>query len=492
MGVEISKTNFTEAEYLKFSKKLQENLLALKGVLEKDNFGVGSASLGAELELYIIDQEGKPAYLNEEIQSALNDTQLTLELNRYNLEYNLTPYAISNQAFFATEQELNKKLNSIRDCAQQFNARILPIGILPSLQKHDIGLHSMTNRKRYEVLADRLYKSRGDQFEIDIDGEHPLKLSMDDMTLEGANTSFQVHYRVDPKQYADTYNSFQLVTPLVLALAGNSPSLFGHNLWHETRIPLFKQSIDTRHKEQYNWHQSARVKFGHGWVRKDAFELFAESVRIYHPLLPICSDESPLACLASGKTPSLDELKLHQSTVWAWTRAVYDDADNGHLRVELRSLPAGPSVPDMIANAAFYIGMAEGIKDKINDLLPALPFELAEYNFYQSAQDGLNAKLVWPFINQSGCCEKPIIEILEEYLDVAKTGLSNIGVSDAESSYYLNIIKQRIKSQQTGSTWQRNTVAKFEAEMDRNSAIHKMLELYLQNSCDNKPVAEWA
>ena len=491
MGIEISKSSYSEQEYQAFIGKLQENLEALKLLLARPGFGNGAASLGAELEMYVIDAAGKPMYLNKEILDAAADPQLTLELNRYNLEYNLTPYALSQQAFFATEQEVLDKLQKLRRVAADMQARIVPIGILPTLSHEDFGQHSMTDRKRYQVLVDHLVRRRGEQFQIDINGRHPLKLNMDDVTLEGANTSFQVHYRVAPEAFADTFNAFQLVTPLVLALAANSPGLFGHDLWHETRIPLFKQSIDTRIKDRYQWHQSARVSFGHGWVRRSAFELFAESVQLYPPFLPICGEQHPLAALQAGEIPKLEELRLHQSSVWWWNRPVYDDAEGGMLRIEMRSLPAGPTAADMAANAALFIGLAEGIRPEINDLLPALPFDLAEYNFYRSAQHGLAAQLVWPNKHQSGCDEQPIIAILEQYLPVAAQGLVRIGIGEVEINHYLGIIEKRLHRQQTGAIWQQRKMNELERYQAREAALHQMLEIYLANSVSNVPVAEW-
>ncbi|HQU90449.1 glutamate-cysteine ligase family protein, partial [Denitromonas sp.] len=227
MGIEISETGFTPEMEQRFGQRLQDNLAALKQVLARRGFGQGEASLGAELEMYIVDADGRPLCVNQQILDAAHDPQLTLELNRYNLEYNLSPYPISAQAFRATEQEIHDKLRHLRQNTAEFGGRIVLIGILPTLTPGDFGPQSMTERKRYQVLVDRLKRSRGEQFKVNIDGRDPLQLTMDDVTLEGANTSFQIHYRVRPDAYADTFNAMQLITPLVLAISANSPGLFG-------------------------------------------------------------------------------------------------------------------------------------------------------------------------------------------------------------------------------------------------------------------------
>jgi gamma-glutamyl:cysteine ligase YbdK (ATP-grasp superfamily) len=450
MGIEITQTSFSVEQEQQFNSKLNQNLSSLQSLLAQPGFGVGPASLGAELEIYIVDEDGFPLPINEKLLKLADDPQLTLELNRYNLEYNLSPYNINELAFFRTEREIIDKLHALSCIACLEGGRVVPIGILPTLRRSDFGPQSMTPRKRYAALVEQLIRRRGSEFSIDINGDQPLQMSMSDITLEGANTSFQVHYRVLPENFADTFNAIQLVTPLVLAIAGNSPTLFGHSLWQETRIPLFKQSIDTRQLHRYNWHEPARVNYGHGWVRDDALELFAESVRLYPSLLPVCSGVNDQEAAA----PRLAELRLHQSTVWLWNRPVYDDVAGGQLRIEMRALPAGPTAVDMVANAAFAIGLAEGLRPQINELLPALPFSIAEYNFYRAAQHGMQAELVWPDPRQRQLAPRPVLEIIEALMDVAAEGLAGIGVSEAEVTYYLDIIRARLASRQTGATWQ--------------------------------------
>ncbi|QID16622.1 glutamate--cysteine ligase [Nitrogeniibacter mangrovi] len=491
MGTDIAETGFTPQMERAFALRLQENLTALRQVLAWPHFGRGEGSLGAELEMYLVDAHGRPRCVNKEVQGAAGDPQLTLELNRYNLEYNLSPHRLSARPFEATEREMLARLAWLRDKAAAFGARILTIGILPTLTPDDFGPATMTDRSRYHVLVEGLKRSRGGRFEVHIDGRHPLDLLMDDVTLEGANTSFQIHYRVAPDAYADTFNAVQLVTPLAVAIAGNSPGLFGHDLWCETRIPLFKQSIDTRIKDRYHWHQSPRVGFGSGWVRQGAHELFAESVLLYPPFFPICGEEHPLVAVARGLVPKLEELRLHQGTVWLWNRPVYDDAEGGHLRIELRALPAGPTPVDMVANAALYIGLAEGLRPQINRLLPALPFSLAEYNFYRAAQDGLDARLVWPAPDQNSCHEYPVTDLLATLLPVAHDGLRAIGIAGDEAERYLAVIEQRLSSGQTGAAWQRRVLAECAENGDPASAAQAMLARYDTASLSNTPVGEW-
>ncbi len=491
MGLDIDKTSFSHNDYCQFKSRLNDNLLALQVLLNKPGFGAGEASIGAELELYIVDENGRPLLINEELLAAAADPLLTPELNLYNLEYNLAPQKLGGRALFALENDICQKLEELNSLAMKYKGRMVMCGILPTLCKADFGSACMTNRNRYHALVNCLIERRGSRFRININGDDPLQLDMGDVTLEGANTSFQIHYRVEPEAYADTYNSFQLVMPLVLGVAVNSPSLLGHLLWQETRIPLFKQAIDTRKVDPYRWHPPPRVHFGNGWIRQGAFELFCEAVRTYEPLLPISASDDPFQSLQNGDAPSLHELRLHLGSVWLWNRPVYDHNDGGHLRIEMRALPAGPTPIDMIANSALLIGLSEAVRSEINNLLPALPFYLAEHNFYRAAQFGLQAKLLWPDPEQNGCREVLLCDVLRQLLPDAKKALLAIGIAAEDTNRYMTVIEDRLESGQTGSLWQRRYLARNEKQHSRDKALHMMLESMIENARGNRPVSEW-
>lgn len=490
MGLEIENTDFTEDDFNRFSARLRANLQALEALLAKPGFGEGDLSFGAELELYIIDKDGSPLHINQEIIAKLDDPQLTLELNRYNLEYNFSPVLLKDSCFTATQNEALAAIDKINGCAAEWGGKVVPIGILPTLQQSDTGYHAMTKLSRFEALTKELTDIRGGPFTIAIEGEEKLQLAMDDVTLEGANTSFQVHLRVPPKEFADFYNAIQLVTPLVVAMAANSPTLFGHRLWQETRIPLFKQSIDCRPDDSLH-PIPARVNFGNNWIRESAFELFAEAALLYRPILPDCDDEDPLAVLKNGGTPKLHELRLHQGSIWLWNRPVYDPINGGHLRIELRAFPAGPSIVDMLANAALAIGLAKLMQPTIKQLLPAIPFTYCIANFYRAAQKGMEADLFWPSANQSQPEYFPVPEILEKLVPQIPEQLSAMGFVENDYKPLITVIEERLASRQTGAQWQLNKLSELRKDMHKRDALIAMLQQYSVNSDANIPVAKW-
>ncbi|WP_372598631.1 glutamate--cysteine ligase [Amphritea sp.] len=490
MGLEIKKSEFARQDYERFTRKLFSNLDELAQLLQQPGFGLGAATLGAELELYIVDKLGRPLQVNNKIQAQLGDPQLTLELNRYNLEYNLTPVAMEGRPFSAIETEIRTVLERLNALAEPYGGRILPIGILPTLQRKDFGLHAMTDLSRYHALTRALAEIRGETVAIRIDGEDPISLRASDVTLEGANTSLQMHYRVTPQQFADSYNAIQLVTPLVLAISANSPFLMGNRLWHETRVPLFRQAIDGSGNGSVETGEAERVSFGHGWVRHGVHELFAETVYLHKPILPVCEKKQGRAGKA-GDNISLFELTLHQGTVWPWNRPVYDPVDGGHLRIEIRSLPAGPSPCDMMANAALIIGLAEGLRSRIEEIIPALPFKTLEYNFYQAARFGMGAKLMWPSGPREQLTRLPVVDIVASLLPVARKGLLGAGIRPAEVDHYLGIISQRLQARTNGACWQLRQFERLSRSQTRRRALRCMLEHYIGHCGSNRPVAEW-
>ena len=493
MGIEIRQDTFTEEDFDRFNEKIRDNLHALQQLLDQPGFGVGEDSLGAELEFYLVDQGGDPAPCNEAILKAASNPQLTPELNRFNLEYNLKPHAFTGSPFTAFEQELHQAIATTNNFSAQQGAQLLPIGILPTAQLGQFGAHMMTDQPRYRAMDNALRRLRGAPFEVHIDGKPPLNLSWDDVTLEGANTSFQLHWRLNPDQFANSFNAVQLVTPVALALAANSPLLFGHELWQETRIALFKQSIDCRDENHAQRKYPPRVYFGNGWLRQGALELFASTVALFPPIMPVLHQEDPLQALAQGKLPELHELKLHQGSTWPWNRAIYDHHDGGHVRMEMRALPAGPSLQDMSATGAFILGSALALRDSMPDRTNLLPFKFAEHNFYRAAQHGLDAILLWPSSSQIKVVEYEVLELARRLVPMAEDALQQAGMDHKEAKRLMDNIRDRIRARTNGAQWQLRVLHKLVATgLNAVAARHQMLERYRQNFYSNQTISQWS
>ena len=486
MGEAIFKQQFSPAEYREFSIRLENQLAQLGDVIHSAPFNRWEPTIGAELEVYLADNDYLPAPVNEALLSMANHPQLTPELNQYNLEFNLSPVAAQGAAFAAVENELRDFLNELQNHARSIDAQVIPIGILPTLQNRHLSVDYMTDRDRYHALNNGLTRVRKGGFHIDIAGEDHLSLHGEGVTVEGANTSFQVHLQVPADQFAMRFNAAQLTAPMVLALAANSPLIAGCQLWQESRIALFKQSIDMRERGNADWRQPSRVSFGQGWCRTSAWELFAGNVALYEPLIPLLNDEPD-----DGPVPVLPELCMHHGTIWPWNRAVYSHLGGGHMRIEFRSLPAGPTVLDMIANAALCIGWSLGLGESIDQYTARLPFKFAEYNFYRAAQHGMDAMMIWPRKHKGGLEERPVADVIEEFLPRARQGLDMLDLDTDDVDRLWHIIEERFDTRQTGAQWQLNTFKKYREDCDVGEACRRMLSDYVVNITESHPVARW-
>jgi gamma-glutamyl:cysteine ligase YbdK (ATP-grasp superfamily) len=490
VGLIVDRSTFSEAEYAHAAARLRENLDALRILLARPEFGRGAASIGAEIEMCIVDDDAQALPVNQEILSASFDPHLQLELNRFNLEYNLSPVAAAGTPFSAMQAELVEACSELDKIAGRLGGRIVPIGILPTLRLDQLQGTAMTDRDRYRALQAGIKRIRQEDFRIRIDGAEPLAVQCDSVTMEGANTSFQIHLRVEPADFARCYNAAQLVTPLALAVAANSPFLLGHSLWDETRIALFKQAVDTRPSSPHAWRRASRVTFGHGWLRHGAYELFAEACYLYRVLIPLCGDEDVVGIAGSGGIPELLELRMQQGTIWNWNRAIYDSAGGGHLRIEFRALPSGPTPVDLMAGTAFLLGLTVGMSDRMESLLPAFPFRYAEYNFYRAAQHGLDAELLWPSLTEPSPTTHAAADLCRRHLGIADEGLARLGVEAGERKRLLGLISDRLDSGTTPAAWQRRTLAKL-GNVNRDAALKELVERYLEGCRSGRPVTEW-
>ncbi len=490
MGRGIEDRQYCAQDYEKFNKRIHDQVDTLKEILANDNFGKGETTcIGAELELYLMDQSGNISPTNLQLLEMLDDPQYQAEINQYNIELNLSPTPAAGHPFTTIKQEMLTKFNKLWDTADKIGTRPLAIGILPTLEEHQISSEYMTDEPRYRILARELRKLRGEPFHIrinDLNNDEEIDFKTSEVCVEGANTSHQVHLMVEKDRFADIFNAAQLTLPLALGISANSSVLFGSTLWDETRVSLFKQSMDIRICDSRPWRPPSRVNFGQGWVRQGAWELFAEAANIYQPLFPQLFEEQD-----DNGLPELAELNLHMGTIWPWNRPVYSNHGNGHLRIEFRALPSGPTAADMSANAAFMIGLAMGLEDKIEEYMPRIPFIFSEHNFYAAARNGLDATILWPQNYQHKPMETPIRNVIDQMLQTSYDGLAKLGVDEAERVKQLSVIQKRLAMDITPAKWQKLTYRFLKRKMNKKEACKTMLNLYFEHQMAGLPVTEW-
>jgi len=489
MGRDIEAIKISGEDRRNYRDKLRRSLDVFARMLRERLFDEHPSTVGQEIELNLVDDRGMPSMRNDDVLEAIADPAWATEVGQFNLEINVSPRHLDGDALAALEAELRADLNAADAKAQSVGSHLVMVGILPTLGEADVHEGTMSTNERYKVLNEQIFAARGEDMRIAIDGPEQLLTHADSITPESACTSVQLHTQVSPDGFAAYWNAAQAIAGVQVALAANSPFLFSKQLWHETRITLFEQATDTRPDELKEQGVRPRVWFGERWITS-VFDLFEENIRYFPALLPICEDEDPLAVLDRGASPQLAEMSLHNGTIYRWNRPVYAVVDGvPHLRVENRVLPAGPTIADTVANAAFYYGLVRSLTEAQRPIWTQMSFTTAAENLHEAARHGLDAHLYWP-----GVGDTPVAElILRRLLPLAREGLDRWGVNQADADRLLGIIEQRCLTGQTGAAWQIATVAEITRHggVDRHEALRQMTQRYIEHMHTNDPVHTW-
>jgi hypothetical protein len=488
MGDDIAATTYTREQRQAYRTKVRRCLDVFERMLVEHSFDFGQPMTGLEIELNLVDQHWQPAMANAEVLEVIADPDFQTELGRYNIEFNVAPRSLTGELMLDLEKVLRVSLDHAEAKANEIGSEIIMIGILPTLRTEHFESEWMSANPRYQALDEAVFAARREDLELDISGDEHLKMFADTIAPESACTSVQLHLQVSPTDFPATWNAAQSLAGPQMALGANSPFLFGKKLWAETRTELFLQATDTRSPELRNQGVRPPVFFGERWITS-IFDLFEENVRYFPALLPETTDEDPEAVLASGRAPRLQELRLHNGTVYRWNRPVYDVVDGRpHLRVENRVLPAGPTVVDVLANAAFYYGALTVLAAEDRPVWTKMSFDAAKTNFDIGAQRGVDAVFYWPGFGEVSWDEL----LLRHLLPKADEGLAQWGVAVQARDRYLGVIEDRCKTRRNGAWWQVEAVAAFEARgLSRDAALTEMLKLYSQGMHSNEPVHTW-
>ena len=478
-----------------YRRKVRRCLDTLARMLSDGSFSFAHKHIGLELELNLVDEQMRPSMTNTMVLAAIDDPSFTTELSRHNLELNVAARPLAGDSALHLADELTAYLATASQRARQAHTAVAMIGILPTITSEHFDQKWLTDNYRYSLLNDEILAARGERTALAIEGAplpgagaERLRSHADSILPEAACTSLQLHLQVPPEEFAEYWNAAQALSGIQVAIGANSPFLLGKALWHETRIPLFQQATDTRPEELKNQGVRPRVWFGERWV-SSIFDLFEENVRYFPGLLPETDSEDPLEALESGRVPKLHELRLHNGTVWRWNRPVYDVVDETpHLRVENRVLAAGPTVADMLANAAFFYGAQRALVEQNRPVWTRMSFQAAADNLYAGARDGFDATLYWPDVG----AVTPDELVLRVLLPLAHDGLRSAGVSEPAIDHYLGLVERRCLARRSGSVWQRDTVAALQRRgCERPAALSRMLARYMELSETGEPAHTW-
>jgi gamma-glutamyl:cysteine ligase YbdK (ATP-grasp superfamily) len=472
MGDEIDHRYFAAEDFSEFRRRLDEETDLLAGLFTRGEFSRRGDVAGFELEAWLVDDAGDPAPNNDDYLAKLNNPLVVPELAAFNVELNGSPSALTGRVFSRLHDELSATWNSCCRAAEDTRCHLVTIGILPTVDQEMLSSKFMSRMIRFQSLNDRVMALRdGRPVELEIEGHAKLTASRPDVMLEAAATSFQIHLQCRPERSVDDFNASLVASAPMVAASANSPFLFGQELWEETRIPLFEQAVNVG--ERY----APRVSFGSGYVRESLLEIFEENRNDHMILIPAVKDDP---------ATKFSNLRLHNGTLWRWNRPLvgFDFDGQVHLRIEHRVVPAGPTIKDCMANAAFYFGLVRGFGLQKAPIADRIPFANTRDNFYAAARYGLKARVLWP--DESGLQERSIRElIVDELIPLARRGLISVNIPAAEIDDYLGVVAARVDCGQNGAAWQRGWVQKHGKD------LHGLVRDYRTCQDAGEPVHSW-
>ncbi|TDC74420.1 glutamate-cysteine ligase family protein [Streptomyces hainanensis] len=493
MGEKFVADRFDLAARQEYRARLHDCLTALERLLREERFDGPRDLIGLEVELSMADSGGSPRMVNDEVLARMATRDFQSELGQFTIELNMPPRRLSGRVFDDLAEELRIAIGYADRMAAEFGAGLVLTGVLPTITPEEMAPGTLSPGDRYTLLNDQILAARGEAIHLDITGTETLSQSFDSIAAESACTSVQFHLQVTPDRFADTWNAAQVTAAAQIAVGANSPFVFGHELWQESRLQLFLQATDSRPPEMAAQGVRPRAWFGERWI-DSVLELFEENVRYYPALLPLRDEEDPLSVVEAGGVPALGELALHNGTVYRWNRPVYAVVDGvPHLRVENRVLSTGPTVTDTVANAAFYYGLVRALADQPEPVWRRLPFTVAAENFQAACRHGIDAEFGWPAEDGGDLVRLPAHRLTaERLLPLADRGLEAAGVAAPDRDHYLSVIEGRCRRRVTGAGWQTRTYHQLVASgADRSTALRELVRRYCDLARTDTPVHSW-
>jgi hypothetical protein len=472
MGSEISHREFTEEDFIAFKKALYAEHEYIKTLFDKGSeFFSDKFRLGYELEACILTRTNLPNPINKKILDDIDSPLFTNELAKYDLEINGNVFELDDEAPKKLDKDFMSLWKQGQDSAKKFDAKLGLFGVLPSLKLEHFNKELyQSDMHRYTLVSQRIKELRHESVKILFHGEDEISLQKDDVMLEALGTSLQIHLQIPFDKAVEYYHAALLASVVLLGFGANSPLVLGRRAWHESRIAIFEQSVDTRDKQRRDHGEETRVHFAHGYI--DSWLDLFEQNKMFKIIF---------ADVKNKPASDLHHFNLHNGTIWRWIRPILDKDKNGKhtLRLELRVLPSGPTLIDTQVNIWFFIGLIHGLVKSKTDL-QKIPFETLKDDFYSVAKTGLNTE----FHEPKNAMKVSLKEwILNDGLALTKMGLDSFGIHNADN--YLNTIKQRTSSGQNGASWQLEHFKKY-------NSIPKLMEDYMQNSELNIPVHTWS
>ena len=424
-------------------RRLLADVEHLDRMLETSALERGVTRIGAEQELFVVDDAMRAAPAAIELLSHAKEPRLTTELARFDLEANATPRLLQPDGLRRLHDELGELVRTADAAADHvMGGGVVMAGILPSLTTGDLTLDRLTPYARYLEFDALLARTHPGGPRVVLEGVDELDLVHPNIMMQACNNSFQVHLQIDPEHAARELNHARLASGPVLAACCNSPVFLGRRLWAETRIGLFARAAESRTIARRIRGASRRVSFGHDWARGSAADIIRRSLAT-HPV--VLTEAAP----RHDGPLELAALRRFIGTTYDWNRLCYGVTDGiPHLRIETRVLPSGPSVVDEVANAALLLGLLLDLRRE-PDVTQRIPFAAVRRNFITAAREGLRGSITW----LDGRIRPAADLVLDVLLPRAERGLADAGTDPIDVRHYLGVVGARVRRGSTGAAW---------------------------------------
>lgn len=520
-----------------FDSRLEDQAEWLRAAIDEGRMDNDDLAIGLEMEVYAVADgrpdavvDGRPdvvadrrpdepiggtddaagPHLTPLPETVFETPAANKELGLHNVEINTNPTLFSEEGLAAQATAIRDRTAAARAAARDHDCDLVwdSMWTLPP-KEGAIDYLSATEEREGVVLAAHM---RHDPRYVAIDNHvleyadgGPIPLSVPgvdrafpSMLFESLATSIQPHLQVPTAAELPAYYNAGIRTlGPVLALSANSPFLPAElyddvddpeGLLEEThdelRIAVFEQST--------NQTPNAKVRVPTDIdAATDVVDRVLEDDRCAPFLREWIEGETDREELSDR----LWEFDHKRGTYWRWLRCVIGGDyvgpgnDEHSLRIEYRPIPTQPTVTDVIGMQALVAGLLHGLVEAEHPIVD-LPWHVAESNFYDAAENGLDAELEW--ITADGVRTTDRETVFEELFDHARQGLDAVGIPETDVERHLSPIEARWEARTTPSDWKRRTVREILDEgTDLTTAIEEMQRTYLGRSLETDSFAEW-
>jgi len=156
MGRDIPHTQFSDADFDEFKRRLREETHKLADWYRHGAFIDEPGFCGFELEAWLVDRDFQPAPLNDVILSSIDHVLVVPELARFNFEINSTPQVLSEFMLRKMDAELETIWDLCELHARQRECGVMTIGILPTITDDALTVENMSANSRYQALNEQV------------------------------------------------------------------------------------------------------------------------------------------------------------------------------------------------------------------------------------------------------------------------------------------------------------------------------------------------